>query len=238
MGLIVCFRSAVSLLGRFPALAGVDLDVGPGEVVLLHGPNGAGKTTLLRACAGLVAIGSGEASVLGRDLCRDRRAVRRRVGLLGHASGLYDDLTVEDNLRFAARAAGHSVASADAAMARLGLDGRLSQVRVGRLSAGQRRRTAIATVVARAPELWLLDEPHAGLDAGGRDLLDALVAEAVAGGATVMLASHELERANGLATRRLLVAGGRVVDGLLGTGVPSAGVASADPVRKRADVVA
>ncbi|MGI8778366.1 MAG: heme ABC exporter ATP-binding protein CcmA [Acidimicrobiales bacterium] len=233
MGLIVCFRSAVSLLGRFPALAGVDLDVGPGEIVLLHGPNGAGKTTLLRACAGLVAIGSGEASVLGHDLCRDRRAVRRRVGLLGHASGLYDDLTVEDNLRFAARAAGHSVASADTAMARLGLDGRLRQVRVGRLSAGQRRRTAIATVVARAPELWLLDEPHAGLDAGGRDLLDALVAEAVAGGATVVLASHELERANGLATRRLLVAGGRVVDGLLGDGVPGA-----DPVRKRADVVA
>jgi len=233
MGLIVCFRSAVSLLGRFPALAGVDLDVGAGEVVLLHGPNGAGKTTLLRACAGLVAIGAGEATVLGHDLRRDRRAVRRRVGLLGHASGLYDDLTVEDNLRFAARAAGHPTASADEAMTRLGLDGRLRHVRVGRLSAGQRRRTAIATVVARAPELWLLDEPHAGLDAGGRDLLDALVAEAVGGGATVVLASHELERANVLATRRLLVVGGRVTDGCLGDGVPGAG-----PVRKRADVVA
>jgi len=233
MGLIVCFRSAVSLLGRFPALAGVDFDVGAGEIVLLHGPNGAGKTTLLRACAGLVAIGTGEATVLGHDLRRDRRAVRRRVGLLGHASGLYDDLTVEDNLRFAARAAGHPAASADAAMARLGLDGRLRQVRVGRLSAGQRRRTAIATVVARAPELWLLDEPHAGLDSGGRDLLDTLVAEAVAGGATVVLASHELERANVLATRRLLVVGGRVTDGRLGDGVPGAG-----PVRKRADVVA
>ena len=68
MGLIVRFRSAVSLLGRFPALAGVDLDVEAGEIVLLHGPNGAGKTTLLRACAGLVAIGSGEAMVLGHDL--------------------------------------------------------------------------------------------------------------------------------------------------------------------------
>jgi heme ABC exporter ATP-binding subunit CcmA len=215
MGLIVRFRSAVSLLGRFPALAGVDLDVGAGEVVLLHGPNGAGKTTLLRTCAGLVAIGAGEAQVLGHDLRRDRRGVRRRVGLLGHASGLYDDLTVEDNLRFAARAAGHPAAAADSAMTRLGLDGRLRQVRVGRLSAGQRRRTAIASVVARRPELWLLDEPHAGLDAAGRDLLDALVAEAVADGATVVLASHERERADGLATRRLLVAGGRVVDGLL-----------------------
>ena len=80
----VRFRSAVSLLGRFPALAGVDLDVARGEVVLFQGPNGAGKTTLLRACAGLVAIASGEAEVLGHDLRRDRRAVRRQVALLGH----------------------------------------------------------------------------------------------------------------------------------------------------------
>ncbi len=212
---IVRFRSAVSLLGRFPALAGVDLDVATGEIVLLHGPNGAGKSTLLRACAGLVAIGAGDARVLGHDLRNDRRALRRRVGLLGHATCLYDDLTVDDNLRFAARAAGRPVAAAEEAMARLGLDGRLRQVRVGRLSAGQRRRTAIAAVVARRPELWLLDEPHAGLDADGRDLLDTIVGDAAAAGATVMLASHELERATGLATRRLMVAGGRVADGLL-----------------------
>src|SRR5947207_14197244 len=101
----VRFRSAVSLLGRFPALAGVDLDVARGEIVLLQGPNGAGKTTLLRVCAGLVAVTSGEAEVLGHDLRRDRRTVRRSVGLLGHASPLYDDLTVVDNLRFVARAA-------------------------------------------------------------------------------------------------------------------------------------
>ncbi|MFN2608491.1 MAG: heme ABC exporter ATP-binding protein CcmA [Acidimicrobiales bacterium] len=221
MGLIVRFRSAVSLLGRFPALAGVDLDVAPGEVVLLHGPNGAGKTTLLRACAGLVAIGAGDAEVLGHDLRDDRRAVRRRVGLLGHAAGLYDDLTVEDNLRFAARAAGRPAAAAADAMARLGLDGRLRRVPVGRLSAGQRRRAAVAAVVARRPELWLLDEPHAGLDAAGRDLLDAIVAEAAAAGATVLLASHELERAAAMAGRRVGVVGGRVVGGTLPAGGPA-----------------
>ncbi len=112
MAPIVRFRSAVSLLGRFPALAGVDLDVAAGEVLLVHGPNGAGKTTLLRACAGLVAIGSGEAHVLGHDLRHERKAVRRRVGLLGHASFLYDELTVEENVRFAARAAGSPAAAA------------------------------------------------------------------------------------------------------------------------------
>src|SRR5215213_3423615 len=206
MGLIVRFRSAVSLLGRFPALAGVDLDVQAGEVVLLHGPNGAGKTTLLRACAGLVAISAGEAEVLGHDLRHDRRAVRRRIGLLGHATFLYDDLTVADNLRFSARAAGADLSSAAAAMTRLGLDGRLRDVPAGRLSAGQRRRVSLAAVVARRPELWLPDEPHAGLDAAGRNLLDELVREAAASGATVLLASHELDRAAALATRTVTMA--------------------------------
>ena len=220
----VRFRSAVSLLGRFPALAGVDLDVARGEVVLLQGPNGAGKTSLLRACAGLVAIASGEAEVLGHDLRRDRRAVRRRVALLGHTSSLYEDLTVADNLRFAARAVGADVRVAEDAMVRLALDGRLRHVTVAKLSAGQRRRASVAALLARRAELWLLDEPHAGLDAGGRDLVDALVREAVAGGATVLLASHELERARTLAHRVAVMAGGQVH-------VQSAAVASREPLR-------
>src|ERR1700712_5787800 len=93
MDAVVRFRAAVCLLGRFPALAGVDLDVAAGEIVLLQGPNGAGKTTLLRACAGLVPIVEGSAEVLGVDLVADRRPVRPLVGLLGHATGLYDDLS-------------------------------------------------------------------------------------------------------------------------------------------------
>ncbi|HEX2119404.1 MAG TPA: heme ABC exporter ATP-binding protein CcmA [Acidimicrobiales bacterium] len=215
MALAVRLRSAVSLLGRFPALAGVDLDVAVGEIVLVQGANGAGKTTLLRACAGLTAFSAGEAEVLGDDLRKDRKSIRRRVGLLGHATFLYDDLTVADNLTFAARAAGASPTSAADAMARLGLDGRLRQVPAGKLSAGQRRRVAVASVVARRPDLWLLDEPHAGLDAAGRDLLDGLVREAVTGGATVLLASHELDRAASLATRTVVMAGGQVTGGLL-----------------------
>jgi heme ABC exporter ATP-binding subunit CcmA len=207
---VVHFRGAVSLLGRFPALAGVDLDVAPGEIVLVQGPNGAGKTTLLRACAGLVPVVEGVATVLGHDLRRDRRAIRRRVGLLGHGSGLYDDLTVEDNLRFWARAGGATQTDVDAALARLGLDGRLRGVAVGKLSAGQRQRTALAVLAARRPELWLLDEPHAGLDAGAREVVDDLVAQVVAAGATVLLASHDIERAGSLAHRRVTLAGGAV----------------------------
>jgi len=228
MALAVRLRSAVSLLGRFPALAGVDLDVAPGEIVLVQGPNGAGKTTLLRACAGLTAFTSGEAEVLGHDLLRDRRSVRRRLGLLGHATFLYDDLTVADNLTFSARAGGAGAASAADAMARLGLDGRLRDVPAGKLSAGQRRRVAVASVVARRPDLWLLDEPHAGLDAAGRDLFDGIVREAASGGATVLLASHELDRAAALATRTVAIAGGQITDGLL---APA-------PVKEKVDHVA
>src|SRR3954454_17683617 len=148
---VVHFRAAVSLLGRFPALAGVDLDVQRGSITLVHGPNGAGKTTFLRTCAGLVPVVDGTASVLGFDLLdrHDRHAVRRHVGLLGHATSLYDDLTVADNVRFWARASGASRTDADAAMTALGVDGRLAGVTVSKLSAGQRRRASIAAVVAR-----------------------------------------------------------------------------------------
>jgi heme ABC exporter ATP-binding subunit CcmA len=207
---VIHLRSAVSLLGRFPALAGVDLTVGHGEIVLLRGPNGAGKSTLLRLCAGLLPLAAGEARVLGVDLAIDRQSVRTRVGLLGHATFLYDELTVADNIAFWAKAAKAELGDADHAMARLGLAGRLRDVAVARLSAGQRRRVAIAVLLARRPELWLLDEPHAGLDAEGRDLLDGLVVEATSAGATVVLASHELDRAHGLAQRVVSIAGGVV----------------------------
>jgi heme ABC exporter ATP-binding subunit CcmA len=208
---VVRLRDVVALLGRFPALAGLHLDVEAGETVLLQGPNGAGKTTVLRLCAGLVAAESGTVEVLGHDLRRDRRRVRREVGLIGHATGLYDDLTVIENVRFWSRAAGATDADAEAAIERLEIDPRLRDVAVGRLSAGQRRRTSIAAMITRRPRLWLLDEPHAGLDQAGRDVVDGLVRDAVAAGATVMVASHELERARAIAPRVVTIAGGVVV---------------------------
>ncbi len=165
----VSLRDAVALSGRFPLLAGVDLEVAVGETVLVEGPNGAGKTSLLRVCAGLVPLASGHLSVLGLDPSRNRTAVRRRVGLLSHASHLYDDLTVRENVRFAVRAAGGDVSRIDPACERWGLVGRLAKTSAGKLSAGQRRRVALAVLTARWPELWLLDEPHAGLDAVGAD---------------------------------------------------------------------
>ena len=134
------------------------------------------------------------------------------MGLLAHGTGLYDELSVADNVRFWTLAAGAVLADAESAMARLGLDGRLSDVSVGRLSTGQRRRTSLACLIARRPELWLLDEPHAGLDKEGRDVVDELVRDAAAAGATIILSSHELDRAIDLADEIVTLGGGVALD--------------------------
>jgi heme ABC exporter ATP-binding subunit CcmA len=203
----------VAVLGEYPVLAGATLRVDRGEIVLLSGPNGAGKTSLLRLCAGLLPPARGVARVFGLDLVSERDAVRRRVGMLGHRNGLYNDLTVVENVQFWGATVGATGDEVDAAMARLAVDGRLLHVPVRKLSAGQKRRTALACLVARRAELWLLDEPHAGLDAQGRDELDAVLREAVGAGATVVVASHELERAGALADRQVALVAGQVLGG-------------------------
>ncbi len=207
----ISLSDAVALSGRFPLLAGVDLEVGPGETVLLEGANGAGKTSLLRVCAGLVPLASGRVRIFGLDPVHRRTEVRRRVGLLAHTCHLYDDLTVRENVRFAVRAAGGGSERVDPSCERLGLTGRLLRTRAAKLSAGQRRRVAIAVLAARRPELWLLDEPHAGLDRSARAILDELVAEAARDGATVVIASHESHSVEPLAGRAVTISGGRVV---------------------------
>ena len=210
MDRVVELVDAVAVIGRFPVLTGASLTILQGEIVLLSGPNGAGKTSLLRLCAGLLPITRGTAVVLGCDLAVQREAVRRRVGMLGHSNGLYADLTVSENVRFWGATVGATAGEIDAALRRMGLADRLATVPVNRLSAGQKRRTALACLVARRSELWLLDEPHAGLDADGRDELDSTLRLAAAAGATVVVASHERERAGALATRTVEVVGGQV----------------------------
>ncbi|MEY2968187.1 MAG: cytochrome c biosis ATP-binding export protein CcmA [Actinomycetota bacterium] len=207
---VVDLHDAVVLLGSFPALAEATLTIERGELVVVHGANGAGKTTLLRLCAGLLPLARGSARVMGHDVSIDRAAVRASVGFLGHANGLYLDLSAGENLAFWGDVVGASRQEVDAAATRMGLTDRLLATPVSRLSAGQKRRTALAVMAVRRATLWLLDEPHAGLDATGRDEIDALLRDAVAAGATVIVASHELERSAALATRRIEVVGGRI----------------------------
>ena len=210
MDLVIELNDVVAVLGQFPALAGANLQVSRGEIVLLQGPNGAGKTSILRVCAGLLPIERGSGRVLGIDLVTQRDEVRSRVGLLGHSNGLYLDLTVEQNIRFWASMVNATEEEIVRAMSLMRIDGRLSSVKAARLSAGQRRRCALASLIVRRAEIWLLDEPHAGLDAQGRDELDSVLRHAVSAGATIVLASHEMERASALATRVVTVDGGGV----------------------------
>ena len=212
MSPVVRLRSVVCLLGRFPALAGVDLDLAPGEVVLLSGGNGAGKTTLLRLIAGLVPVHRGDAEVLGTDLTRDRRTPRSRLALVGQEAAAYDDLTVRENVAFAARIAGRTAADADGVLDDLGL-APLADVRHGRLSTGQRRRLGLAVGLVRRPELLLLDEPHAGLDGPGRAFLDGVLAAAPAAGTSVLIASHELDLVRPVVDREVVLVNGRTDSG-------------------------
>lgn len=211
-GTSVVLCDAVSLVNGFPLLSGVDVELHSSSLTVLVGANGAGKTSLLRLLAGLIGLSTGEGSVLGMDLATvDRRQLRRRVGWLGHEGSFYDDLTVAENLIFAARALGRPVDELSTVLDRVDLAGRRDTV-AKQLSAGQRRRLGLAWLLLRRPELWLLDEPYASLDDEGRSFFDALLGDVVERGATVVVSAHDPLRSAQLRPRTLLMAGGRIVN--------------------------
>ena len=212
---VVKLEGLVALLEGFPALTGVDLTVSAGEIIFVKGPNGAGKTTLLHLCAGLIQPKEGKGQILGHDLSSERTAIRKKVGLLSHSSGLYRDLTVLENITFWTQIAGVEKSEIDSriswALERMELDNKLQNQKSRSLSVGQKRRASLAVFIVRRPDLWLMDEPHAGLDQEGRQVVDDLIKESVRAGATVIVASHDLERVLNLATRVVTLSGGAVI---------------------------
>jgi len=207
----VDLRSAVVLSGGFPLLSGVDLQLLPGSLTVITGVNGAGKTSLLRLLAGLVALSDGNGTVADIDLKNgDLRELRRRVGWLGHEGSFYDDLTVRENLTFAAKALDRPLIEIERALQRVGLSNRIDTV-TKKLSAGQRRRLALSWLLIRRPEIWLLDEPYASLDDEARTFFDALIADVVRSGATVVLSAHDKLRSVVLQPRTIVLGGGRIV---------------------------
>jgi len=196
------------VFGSQPAIVGVRLVVGRGEVVLLRGANGAGKSTLLRVLATALSPTYGGGAVLGFDLVRERDEIRRRTELLTHRTRLYEELTAAENLRFTCALHGIDPGLVPAALERVGLAGTADE-RVGGFSQGMRQRLAIARTMLRQAELLLLDEPYAGLDGHAREVVDEAVLGARDTGRTVVLATHEATRA-GLATRTVLIEAGRL----------------------------
>ncbi len=209
---LVSFKNVIVLSGNFPILTGLDFEAGPGEIVLVKGRNGAGKTSFLRAVAGLLRVTRGSASVLGVDLVANPADVRHRVGLLGHESFMYEDLTARENVKFVLKATRSDTSRVGSSLSSVGLDGRLADLRVSKMSAGQRKKVALAALLAREPELWLLDEPHASLDSWTRGFLDAALNSRVERGATVILVSHEPLHGSLVPTRCVEIGGGKVIN--------------------------
>ena len=187
-----------------PALSEVSLALRPGERLLLLGPNGAGKSTFIRVFAGLMRAARGRALVYGRAA----RQARHLLGVVSHATFLYDELTAAENLRFYGElyAVPEPAERAAALLARVGLS-HLADVQVGRMSRGQQQRVAIARALVHDPPVLLLDEPDTGLDVAALGPLEELT---TSGGRTVVLTTHNLSTGLRLGTRVAVLSRGRV----------------------------
>jgi len=197
--------------GGVPVLAGVDLDVAAGEVVVLLGSNGAGKTTLLRVLATLLRPSGGTLRLFGDDASHRPPASRRRLGHVGHDSACYPDLTGRENLEFHAEL--HEVPDAAARVAEVlrwaGLEDAARRP-ARTYSRGMTQRLALARVLLHAPELLLLDEPYSGLDPAAATRLDGLLRELPRAGHAIVLSTHDVERVMPFASRVAILHRGRV----------------------------
>lgn len=206
-------REFAKRYGDLLAVDHISFDVQRGEIYGLLGPNGAGKTTTLESLEGLRRPDSGELRVAGVDPSREIRRLRNLIGVQLQTSGLPDNITVEEAMRFFC--AYHGVKPNDELIDRFGL-GQKRKTQYAELSTGQKRRLALALALAHEPQVLILDEPTAGLDVGTRVELHAIMQEQKARGATILLATHDMAEAEQIADRIGILLGGRLV----ATGTP------------------
>jgi heme exporter protein A len=206
-------RDIVKKFGDFTAVDHISFTVKAGEIVGLLGPNGAGKSTmiavlatLMRASGGAVRYGTHTAALAGASL-------RARIGVLGHDLFLYPELTARENLAFFAGlyGAADAHAAADTALARAGLGDRAHDP-ISSFSRGMRQRVALERSLIHGPRLVLLDEPFTGLDDASTAALVARLRGLRDEGAIVILATHDLDLADGLLDEALFLRDGRMVD--------------------------
>jgi heme exporter protein A len=192
----------VKRFGLKAVLRGLEFSVRPGEFVALLGPNGAGKTTFLRILASLSRPSLGQVSIAGYDLPNKAAEVRRVLGVVSHMPLLYGDLTADENLRFYGRM--YDVNNLDERVTEVlqlvGLENRRRDL-VRTFSRGMQQRLAIGRAVIHDPEVMLFDEPYTGLDQDASAMLDNVLRDVAARGRTVVMTSHDLARAEELASR-------------------------------------
>ncbi|MGX9886607.1 ABC transporter ATP-binding protein [Streptomyces sp. NPDC002276] len=194
--------------GGFEAVRGITFSVRRGEVFALLGTNGAGKTSTVEVLEGLAAPSGGRVRVLGHDPHTERAAVRPRTGVMLQEGGFPSELTVAETARMWAGCTS-GARPVPEALALVGLE-RRAAVRVKQLSGGERRRLDLALALLGEPEVLFLDEPTTGLDAEGRRDTWELVRALRDGGTTVLLTTHYLEEAEGLADRLAIMSEGRI----------------------------
>lgn len=189
------------------ALARIDLEVPQGERLLIVGANGSGKTTMLRTLSTVLAPTLGELRLFGLDPMKERVAVRHKLALLSHLPQVYQDLSGAENLRVFLRLSGID-APVEPFLERVGLDLRGEPVRT--YSAGMRKRLSFARMLAQKPELALIDEPYGQLDPAGFGFVDGLLKQLTDEGVTVIVASHQVDRARLLCDRAILLHQGQI----------------------------
>jgi heme exporter protein A len=195
-------KKLIKRFGMKAVLRGLDFHVERGEFVALLGPNGAGKTTFLRILSSLARPSMGEVRVAGYQLPTQAAAVRARLGVVSHMPLLYGDLTAEENLEFYARMYGitdYGLRITDV-LEMVGLESRRRDL-VRTFSRGMQQRLAIGRAVLHDPDVMLFDEPYTGLDQDASSMLDEVLRSVAAQGRTVVMTSHDLARAEDLATR-------------------------------------
>lgn len=199
---MITVKKLVKRFGLKPVLKGLDFEVQPGEFVALLGPNGAGKTTFLRVLASLSRPSLGSVQVAGYRLPDEAAAVRARLGVVSHLPLLYGDLTAEENLRFYGRM--YNISGLELRITEVlemvGLENRRRDL-VRTYSRGMQQRLAIGRAVLHDPDVVLFDEPYTGLDQDASSMLDEVLKTVAAKGRTVVMTSHDLARAEELATR-------------------------------------
>ena len=231
---IIQTEALVKAFGLLPVLRNISIDIAHGQFVALLGPNGSGKSTLLSLLAGLSRPTAGRVIIGGWELPDEAIQIRHQIGMVSHKALLYENLTAYENLKFFSQLYNLPQDNLDdhikSLLDKVGLSRRSNSL-ARTFSRGMQQRLSIARALLHNPQILLFDEPYTGLDQQAGTTLDELFAEAMSGGRTIIMATHQLERAVNLADRVIIISKGKV-----GYDSPTAGLTPSQLTTDYADI--